>query len=33
MIMTQSRLIIEWSNKILDHLLELKETRFPDLTF
>jgi 5-methylcytosine-specific restriction protein B len=31
--MTQEELIINWSDKILNHLLKLKEEKYPDLTF
>ncbi|WP_025765384.1 AAA family ATPase [Dyadobacter tibetensis] len=31
--MTQEELIINWSDKILNHLLKLKEKKYPDLTF
>lgn len=31
--MTQEELIIIWSDKILNHLLKLKEDKYPDLTF
>lgn len=31
--MTQEELIINWSDKILNHLLKLKEGKYPDLTF
>ncbi|MCK9499492.1 MAG: EVE domain-containing protein [Bacteroidales bacterium] len=31
--MTQEELIINWSDKILNHLLKLKEEKYPELTF
>ena len=31
--MTQEELIINWSDKILNHLLKLKEEKYPDLTY
>lgn len=31
--MTQEELIINWSDKILQHLIKLKENKYPDLTF
>ncbi len=31
--MTQEELIISWSDKILQHLLELKKRKYPELTF
>ena len=31
--MTQEELIINWSDKILQHLLKLKEEKYLDLTF
>ena len=31
--MTQKELIINWSDKILEHLLKLKEEKYPELTF
>jgi len=31
--MTQEELIINWSDKILTHLLKLKEEKYPELTF
>ena len=31
--MNQEELIIHWNEKILQHLLKLKETKYPALTF
>ncbi len=31
--MTQEELIINWSDKILEHLIKLKDDRYHELTF